>query len=101
MVKRNFAKKLRNKKLFSFATIIGFMLVIGCFLILNRGNIEELIHYYNLRNKEIGEINKLQSAIDRLEKEENDLQLSGFKNEKVIRDTQRWAKPGEKIMVIE
>ena len=101
MAKRNLAKKFRGKRFFSFATIIGFLLAVGCFLFINRKNLEELIHYYNLRNKEIAEINQLQSSISRLEKAQRDLELNGFENEKVIRDTQRWAKPGEKIIIIE
>jgi cell division protein FtsB len=101
MAKRNFAKVYRSRKFFSFATIIGFMLVIACFLLINRKNLAELIHYYNQRNKEVAEINQLKGSMARLEKAERDLALNGFENEKAIRDTQRWAKPGEVVIITE
>jgi hypothetical protein len=101
MAKRNFLKSAKGKRLFSFATIVGFLVVLACFLVINRKNLAELINYYNLRNKEMAEINQLKSTIARLDKAERDLALKGFENEKVIRDTQRWAREGEHIIITE
>ncbi len=85
---------------FSFKTFLIIMLIIMGWLFLNREKLIELWQSYEVRNRELSRVTKLEHQRRTLEKKRDLLERTTIETERLVREKFKMKRPGEKVIII-
>ena len=103
MAHRDDSKKhgfLGRKRFLIFKGLAFFAFATSVWLIVNVRNIQEYISTYELRDREVEDIEMLEQRITDLERKQRSLQMNGFEQERQVRDRIGMHFPGEKVIFL-
>ena len=95
--KQNFFSR---KRFIIFKGLAFFAVALSAWLIINVRNIQEYIHTYEQRDRELEEIEKLEQRILDLERRQRSLKMNGFEKERQVRDRLNMHYPGEQVIFL-